>query len=76
MYLSHALATCPEKLLEHSSAVALSHAPDHFWPVMTGRLIVNARSVLDPAPLRVLGEKDQATDPGKGNGLRTHRAGF
>jgi putative glutamine amidotransferase len=72
-------ATLPprlEKPLQQRRRFRFGDAAIDLRPVMAGRLIEDARPVLDAAALRIVGAEEQAADAEEGDGLRAHGAGL
>ena len=61
---------------EQRGGTAFLDASDHLWAVVAGRLLENARAMLDPTALRIVGAEIEPPQPREADGLRTHRAGL
>src|SRR5579864_231513 len=69
----------PSRLKERAQqrgAAALVEPAINLWPVMAGRLVEDARAMLDTAALRVVGAEIKASDPRQRDRRGAHRTRF
>src|SRR6185312_11012018 len=74
--VSGSLPLRPEVRLQQRTRPRLADAAIDLRPVVAGRLLENARPVVDPTALRIVGAKIEPADTGEGDRLRAHRAGL
>ena len=75
-HVETALAPHGEEGAQQGRRRALGHTADHLGPVMRGGLVEDARPVLDPAALRVVGAEHQPADAKERDRRGAHRAGL
>src|SRR3546814_4423610 len=65
-----------EEAAQHRCASLLLHAADHLRAVVAGRLLEDARAMVDAAALGIVGAVHQPAEPGKADRRRAHRTGL
>src|SRR4051812_3369091 len=73
---SSALSSVPEERAQQTCGLPLADARIDLGPMVAGRLVEDARAVLDAAALGIGGAIVKAPDPGEGDRLGAHRAGL